>query len=91
MKTRSAVANDRPRHARRKPRDGVMDDHIQRDVVLELPYLIDGRRVFVAVDDKGWRIADATASSETEAQRVIHRLNDALEAHQQRPRLALVH
>jgi hypothetical protein len=65
-------------------------DHIKRDCVIELPYLDAGRRVFVATDENGWMIAHGMGLGDAECQRVIGRLNDALEAHHQNPRPRLV-
>lgn len=68
-----------------------MTDHLQRSAVLELPYLIDGARVFVATNDQGWAIGSPlTARTEEEVDRVVSRLNDVLDAFGSRPRLALL-
>ena len=64
-------------------------DHLQRNAVIELPYLWDGKRVFVATDERGWMISRGLGSTEAECQRIIATLNDALETHQARPRLVL--
>ena len=65
------------------------EDHLQRRCVIELPYLLDGKRVFVATDERGWMIARGMGSTDAECQRVIASLNDALEAPRVGPRLVL--
>lgn len=65
-------------------------DHLHRGKVIELPYLDAGRRVFVATDENGWMIAHGMGLSDADCQRVIARLNDALEDHVRHPRPRLL-
>lgn len=70
--------------------DATPSDHLERNCVIELPYLDAGRRVFVATDEKGWLIGHGMALSDAEATRVLDRLNAALKAHRERPRPTLL-
>src|SRR5690242_11913935 len=65
-------------------------DHIVRNCVIELPYLHDGRRVFVAVDERGWMLARGMGSGDAECQHIIDTLNNALDQHHAQPKPRLL-
>ena len=67
------------------PRKAAANAHLQRECVIELPYLDAGRRVFVATDRDANMIASGVAGTENEATAILHRLHDALDDSRRRP------